>query len=93
MPDGVPMPLKKDPAYKDWSWFPHGEGKSFTFTRCLEPLESLRDDLTVLGGLSHPAARSIHGHSNCDQFLTGAPPEQQANTKANLARSTVRFAG
>lgn len=73
MPDGVPMPLKEDPAYKDWSWFPHGEGKSFTFTRCLEPLESLRDDLTVFGGLSHPAARSIHGHSNADQFLTGAP--------------------
>ena len=22
MPDGVPMPLKKDPFFKDWSWFP-----------------------------------------------------------------------
>lgn len=72
VPDGVPMPLAKDPAYEDWAWFPHGNGKQFRFTKCLEPLEPLRDELTVLSGLSHPAARSIHGHSNADQFLTGA---------------------
>ena len=23
-PDGVGLPLKEDPAWKDWSWFPHG---------------------------------------------------------------------
>ena len=73
MPDGVPMPLAEDPAHKDWSWFPHGSGKKFTFTKCLDPLEPLRDEVTVLSGLSHPAVRSIHGHSNADQFLTGAP--------------------
>ena len=73
MPDGVPMPLAEDPAYKDWAWFPHGSGTEFTFTKCLEPLEPFRNDLTVLSGFSHPSARSIHGHSNADQFLTGAP--------------------
>ncbi|MCA9118705.1 MAG: DUF1552 domain-containing protein [Planctomycetaceae bacterium] len=72
MPDGVPMPLAEDPAYQDWAWFPHGSGKKFTFTKCLDPLESLRDDLTVLSGFSHPSVRNIHGHSNADQFLTGA---------------------
>ncbi len=72
MPDGVPMPLAEDPAYQDWAWFPHGNGQEFSFTKCLEPLESLRQEMTVLSGLSHPAARSIHGHSNADQFLTGA---------------------
>jgi hypothetical protein len=72
MPDGVPMPLAEDPAYQDWAWFPHGSGKDFTLTKCLEPLAPLRDDLTILSGLSHPAVRSIHGHSNADQFLTGA---------------------
>ena len=72
-PDGVPMPLAEDPAHKDWAWFPHGSGKKFTFTKCLEPLEPLRNELTVLSGLSHPSVRSIHGHSNADQFLTGAP--------------------
>ncbi len=73
MPDGVPMPLAADPAYQDWAWFPHGKGKDFKLTKCLEPLEPLRSELTVLSGLSHPSARSIHGHSNADQFLTGAP--------------------
>jgi hypothetical protein len=72
MPDGVPMPLAEDPAHKDWAWFPHGNGKEFTFTKCLEPLEPLREELTVFSGLSHPSVRSIHGHSNADQFLTGA---------------------
>jgi len=70
-PDGVPMPLKEDPAYQDWSWFPHGAGKEFTFTKCLDVLEPLRQDLTVLSGLSHPSVRDVHGHSNADQFLTG----------------------
>ena len=73
MPDGVPMPLPDDPAYQDWAWFPHGNGKEFAFTKCLDPLEPLRSDITVLSGLSHPSARNIHGHSNADQFLTGAP--------------------
>jgi len=72
IPDGVPMPLAKDPAHKDWSWFPHGKGKDYTFTKCLEPLEPLRKEMTVFSGLSHPAVRSVHGHSNADQFLTGA---------------------
>jgi len=72
LPDGVPMPLEKDPAYEDWSWFPHGSGKKFTFTKCMEPLKPLRQDLTAFSGLSHPAVRRVHGHSNADQFLTGA---------------------
>ncbi len=71
LPNGVPMPLKEDPAYQDWSWFPHGQGRDFTFSKCLDPLEPLRDDLTVISGLSHPASRSNHGHHNADQFLTG----------------------
>ncbi len=71
-PDGVPMPLPEDPAHKDWAWFPHGGGKEFTFTKCFEPLEPLRNELTVLSGLSHPAGRNVHGHNNADQFLTGA---------------------
>ena len=72
MPDGVPMPLEEDPSFKDWSWFPHGSGKDYTFTKCIETLQPLRDELTVFSGLSHPAVRRVHGHSNADQFLTGA---------------------
>ena len=72
MPDGVPMPLREDPAYREWSWFPHGAGSDFTFSKCLDPLEPLRQHVTVLSGFSHPHARSIHGNCNADQFLTGA---------------------
>lgn len=71
-PDGVPMPLADDPAYKDWAWFPHGGHSEFEFTKCMETLEPLKDDLTILSGFSHTAARNIHGHNNADQFLTAA---------------------
>lgn len=71
LPNGVPMPLREDPAFQEWSWFPHGSGKEFTFSKCLEPLEPLRDDLTVISGMSHPGARNSHGHNSAGQFLTG----------------------
>ncbi len=72
-PDGVGLPLKSDPAWKDWSWFPRGGEKDFELTKVLDALEPLRDDITIYSGLSHPAARRVHGHSNADQYLTGAP--------------------
>lgn len=72
MPDGVPMPLAEDPAYKDWAWFPIGQGRDFQFTRCLDPLQPLRDEVTIISGMSHAAVRNIHGHRNADQFLTAA---------------------
>lgn len=71
-PDGVPMPLPADPAYKEWLWFPHGNGRKFEFTKCFEPLVPLKEDFTVLSGFSHPPGRIVHGHNNADQFLTGA---------------------
>ena len=66
------MPLPADPAYKDWLWFPHGNGRKFEFTKCFEPLVPLKEDITVLSGFSHPPGRIVHGHNNADQFLTGA---------------------
>jgi hypothetical protein len=71
-PDGVGVPLKADPAWKDWAWFPRGGEKNFELTKVLDVLEPLRDDITIYSGLSHPAARKVHGHSNADQYLTGA---------------------
>ena len=66
------MPLPADPAYKDWLWFPHGNGRKFEFTKCFEPLVPLKEDFNVLSGFSHPPGRIVHGHNNADQFLTGA---------------------
>lgn len=72
-PDGVGLPLKSDPAWKDWNWFPRGGEKNFELTKVLDVLEPLRNDITIYSGLSHPVARQVHGHSNADQYLTGAP--------------------
>jgi hypothetical protein len=71
-PDGVGLPLKADPAWNDWSWFPRGGERDFELTKVLDVLEPLRSEITIYSGLSHPAARSVHGHSNADQYLTGA---------------------
>jgi hypothetical protein len=71
-PDGVGLPLKSDPAWKDWSWFPRGGEKDFELTKVLDVLQPLRSDITIYSGLSHPEARNVHGHSNADQYLTGA---------------------
>ena len=72
-PDGVGLPLKSDPAWEDWSWFPQGSETDFKLTKVLDVLEPLRGDITIYSGLSHPVARNVHGHSNADQYLTGAP--------------------
>ena len=55
-----------------WRWFPNGEGQDYQFNESLKPLEPLRDQLTVLGGLSHPHGRTMGGHDTGDTFLTGA---------------------
>ena len=71
-PDGVGLPLKSDPAWEDWSWFPRGGEKDFVLTKVLDVLEPLREEITIYSGLSHPTARQVHGHCNADQYLTGA---------------------
>ena len=71
-PDGVGLPLKEDPAWKDWSWFPTGGEGDFRLSKVLDVLEPLRKEITIYSGLSHPHARRVHGHSNADQYLTGA---------------------
>lgn len=89
LPNGVPMPRRDDPAFQDWSWFPHGGRKDFTFTKCLDPLEPLRNDLTIISGMSHPAARTSHGHHNADQFLTGAALGERGTYKNSISLDQV----
>lgn len=56
----------------DWNWFPRGEGRDFELRNSLKPLEPLRRDLSILGGLSHPKGRTMGGHDTADTWLTGA---------------------
>ena len=69
--NGVSLPPEKHKDHEKWHWFPIGEGRDFRFTQTLEALEPFRNDLTVLGGLSHPLGRRLVGHATGDIFLTG----------------------
>ena len=70
-PNGVGLPPIENPAHKKWSWFPLGEGKDYRFTRTLAPLASHREDISIIGGLSHPRSRHLLGHLAGDTWLTG----------------------
>ena len=59
-------------AGSQWNWFPSETGREFQFGKTLRSLESLRDDVSVLGGLSHPNGRKMGGHDTADIWLTGA---------------------
>jgi hypothetical protein len=41
-------------------------------TKVLEPLKKHRENLSILGGLSHPKSRQLIGHHAADSWLTGA---------------------
>lgn len=56
----------------EWAWFPEGEGTDFQFSKVLSPLEALRDEVTVINGLSHPNGHAMPGHDTGDILLTGA---------------------
>ena len=89
-PYGVSLP-NPDKDGQEWTWFPKGDGKpgsDFTFNKSLEVLEPVRDQITVLGGLSHPLCRELGGHATGDTFLTAAHMTPRA--KGGL-KNTISF--
>ncbi len=70
-PFGVSLPNEKS-EYAEWNWFPAETDGSFRFRSSLESLEPLRENVTVLGSLSHASGRKMGGHDTGDIFLTGA---------------------
>lgn len=70
-PYGVVLREAGTPA-AEWNWFPTGAGKDFAFGKSHQALEPLRDELTMLSGLSHPQCRQMGGHDTADTWLTGA---------------------
>jgi hypothetical protein len=67
---GVSLP-SEDSEDAQWRWFPRSAGDDYELTHTLQPIEPLRDKLTVLGGLSHPKGRQMGAHDTGDTFLTG----------------------
>ncbi|MFT5524761.1 MAG: hypothetical protein ACI9G1_006000 [Pirellulaceae bacterium] len=59
--------------HEEWDWFPKGTGTDFQFSKTLQSLEPLREEVTVMQGLCHQQVRSVPGHDSGDSFLTGVP--------------------
>jgi hypothetical protein len=53
------------------NFFPDQSGKNYELSPYLKMAESLRNDFTLLSGVSHPGVDG--GHSASKSFLTGAP--------------------
>ena len=61
-----------------WNWPPAGSGRDFRFGKSHRVFEPLRNDLTVLGGLSHPKCRKMGGHDTADTWLTAAEIDRKS---------------
>ncbi len=73
-------PLGLHPA----SFFPEQAGRDYLASPYLEPLSELRDDFTVISGLSHPDVGS--SHDSIFSFLTAAPhPEIRAGFRNSIS--------
>jgi hypothetical protein len=87
VPNGIIM--------KDWT--PAAEGPAFAFPRILKPLETYRNDLTVLSGLTHNTGRALgdgpgdHARAAAS-FLTGIHPKKTAGADISLGVSVDQIA-
>lgn len=63
---------RADSEFARWNWTPTGEGGDFSFGEIHRSMEPLRNDLTMIEGLSHPAGRTMGGHDTADIWLTGS---------------------
>src|SRR5688572_25710643 len=73
-------PLSVHPPY----FFPTDTGKDYTLSPYLEPLAELRNDFSVISGLSHPDVGS--SHDSIYSFLTAAPhPEIRAGFRNSIS--------
>lgn len=64
--------------------FPEEAGKGYRSTPYLAPLEELRDDFSVISGLSHPDVDA--SHDSIYSFLTAAPhPERRAGFRNSIS--------
>ncbi|MCA9263142.1 MAG: DUF1552 domain-containing protein [Planctomycetales bacterium] len=63
--------------------FPEAAGKDYTPTRYLEPLQALREKVTVMSGLMHPMVDG--GHEAEKSFLTGAAHPSQPSFRNTIS--------
>lgn len=69
-PNGASSPPMDNAAGMEWSWLPVGTGADYRFNNVSKPLEKHRENVSFLGGLSHPRSRELLGHLAGDTWLT-----------------------
>ncbi len=79
------------------AWTPDADGSSYEFTRILRSLETHRNDLLVLSGLTHNTGRALgdgpgdHARAAAS-FLTGIHPKKTAGADIRLGVSVDQVA-
>lgn len=79
------------------NWFPKGEGTQFEFSRTMEPLQSVKQHVQVLGGLDHENATAgndgagDHARAGAT-FLTGARARKTAGKDIHVGVSIDQVA-
>jgi hypothetical protein len=69
-PNGCSLPGRKDETNAKWRWFPVNPGRDYELTDVLSSLAPYREQMSLLGGLSHPKSRELLGHLAGDTWLT-----------------------
>ncbi|QDT36647.1 DUF1552 domain-containing protein [Stratiformator vulcanicus] len=62
--------------YPDTFW-PSASGRDYQLSEALKPLEPLKDDFTVIQGMTHPGVKGGHGAAN--RALTATPTDITKN--------------
>ena len=92
--NGVAIPKEDTPESQEgWTWFPRTTGRDYALTKPLEPLAPHRNDLTIIGGMSHPSSRLLVGHATVDVWLTGADIRVSLENSISLDQLIARHAG
>lgn len=78
-------------------WFPKGEGTNFELNKSTKALESLKQDVTFINGLTHDKARAngdgAGDHARCSAaFLTASQPRKTGGTDIKAGVSVDQVA-
>ena len=69
-------------------WFPETTGSAFELPESLKPLESVRDELVFMSGLSRTYASGSDPHSQCGScWMTSSPPTEQLDGRTPTNRT------
>ena len=74
-------------------WTPEGTGRDFKFSRILQPIESMRDYVTVISGLRNKPGESSNPHGIIEStWLVCKSPDDRSNSGPNPGMSIDQIA-